>query len=68
VPVTLTLNQAESLVAYLDLLDRSMKDRKNLLRQAFESEEGLLPRDWMRAVDAKASIKAAIKQVKGKAK
>jgi len=45
-----------------------MKDRKNLLRQAFESEEGLLPRDWMRAVDAKASIKAAIKQVKGKAK
>jgi hypothetical protein len=64
----------EATVHYLDPLNLSLpiwtywpellKDHQNPLRQAFESEEGLLPRDWMRADAFEAEVAVMLAEIR----
>jgi hypothetical protein len=58
VKVTMSLNDAQSLIAYLDLFAKAMRDRKGPVFQLFDTE--LSSSDWMAEARAKASIEAAV--------
>ncbi len=63
VPVKLNLNDATSLIAYLDLLRQAMKERNSRLRQILDSPDSpLSAADWQGAARCLEPLKEAVKE------
>jgi hypothetical protein len=60
--VPVELNDANSLIAFIDLLRLAMKDKDSALRRVLDSDDSpLLARDWQGAARCLEPLKQAVK-------